>query len=334
MKRANNLLPLILGMDNLRLAFWKASKGKRYSKPVLKYQADLDKNLLILQDQILRGQVDAGDYHYFKVNEPKEREICASAFREQVLHHAIMNVCHDHIDRRLIYDCYASRKRKGTYAALARAQQYTRRFTWYLKLVVRKFFASVHHLVLKRQLVSMFKEQGLLTIFFQIIDSYESFQERGLPIGNLTSQYFANHYLCSLDHFIKEKLRSKAYVRYMDDMVLWHQDKATLKAYLMEIQRYLQEQLLLELKPSQLNRTSSGLPFLGYRIFPHDIRLLQKSKQRFVRKLNDAMSSWHRMLIKDEESATKVLPLLAFTGHARTRSFRRDVLGTLKGQTP
>lgn len=187
MKRANNLLSQIEDIGNLRLAFWKAGKGKRHSGAVLVYQANLEINLRELQRQIRSGHVEVGDYRYFLVYEPKEREICASAFREQVLHHALMNVCHAHFDKKLIDDSYASRKGKGTYAALNRAKGYCKKHAWYLKMDVRKFFASIHHHALKAQLARLFKEERLLRIFYQIIDSYEASPGRGLPIGNLTS---------------------------------------------------------------------------------------------------------------------------------------------------
>lgn len=213
MKRANHLLEPISDPENLRLAFWKASKGKRYSSEVSEYGNGLEINLLRLRKQIMTAQVEVGDYRFFKVYEPKERQICASAFGEQVLHHAMMNVCHDYFERTQIFDSYASRKGKGTHAALERAKTFTRHSGWFLKLDVKKFFESVHHQVLKKQLERLFKDKQVLDIFCQIINSYEAHSERGLPIGNLTSQYFANHYLSGLDHFIKENLRIKKYVR-------------------------------------------------------------------------------------------------------------------------
>lgn len=330
MKRANHLLPQIEDMDNLYLAFWKASKGKRYASSVLSYQEHLDMHLLALQQDIGRGDIALGDYRYFYVFEPKKREICASAFREQVFHHALMNVCHDHFDRVQIFDSYASRKGKGTYAALDRARRYTRKYEWFLKMDVRKFFASIHHRVLKKHLAHQFKEKRLLGLFDQIIDSYVHTHQRGLPIGNLTSQYFANHYLCGLDHFIKEDLRCKAYVRYMDDMVLWANEKATLTHFEKAILEYVSVQLRLQLKPTQLNRTRLGLPFLGYRLHPYFIRLLGKSRRRFIRKLKniqDKMSSgaWDQRIAKRH-----VLPLLAFTEHADACTFRQQVLEELR----
>ena len=166
-KKASNLLAAIADPDNLRLAFWKARKGKSYSEEVEAYRQNLDANLMDLRRQILRGSVEVGDYRYFKIFEPKERQICASAFREQVLHHALMNICHPYFERVLISDSYASRKGKGTHRAVERAQYFSRKNRYFLKLDVRKFFESIHHDVLKTQLSRLFKDTMLLNIFDQ-----------------------------------------------------------------------------------------------------------------------------------------------------------------------
>lgn len=332
MRRANNLMPEILDMDNLRYAFWKASKGKRHASSILKYQDMLEKNLYSLQQQIQAGQVEVGHYQFFYVYEPKKRKICASPFREQVLHHSMMNICHSIFERAQIYDSYACRKGKGVYAALDRAKKYTKQYTWFLKLDVQQFFASIHHDVLKRQLARLFKEQKLLSILYQIIDSYEASPDRGLPIGNLTSQYFANHYLSNLDHYIKEVLRVKAYVRYMDDLILWGNCKRTILKIRKAITIFVEHTLLCHLKPSQLNRSNLGLPFLGYRIFPYQVRLLQKSKVRFVKKLKNIYKQLEAEEWTEEISQSHALPLIAFTEYANTAAFRTKVIMNLNGQ--
>lgn len=333
-KRANDLIPLVLDPDNLRLAFWKASKGKRYTREVLAYQADLEGNLRILAQEIARGEVLVGDYRYFKVYEPKERQICASAFREQVLHHALMNVCHAYFERKQAFESYASRKDKGVYAALAQAERHTHTYDWYLKLDMRKFFESIHHGVLKSQLARVFKDAHLLHIFSQIIDSYAASASRGLPIGNLTSQYFANHYLSGLDHRVKSDLRIAAYVRYMDDMVFWHTDKAALNNVLAFVQNFVETSLCCALKPPSLMRCTTGIPFLGYHLFPYHTRLLQKSKQRFIRKLTE-IDTHHKSGVWDEATCQRrALPLIAFTQHADALEFRKNVLLRLEGQLP
>lgn len=329
MNRAKKLFHCVAELDNLYNASWKAAKGKRYAQEVLLFQDQLDENLQQLREEILNGRVSVGNYHYFKVYEPKERQICASAFREQVLHHALMNVCHDFFERAQIFDSYASRKGKGTYAALERAKCFTHKNPWFLKLDVRKFFESIHHSVLKCQLARLFKEQPLLEIFFQIIDSYEASPDRGLPIGNLTSQYFANHFLSGLDHYVKEELGIKAYVRYMDDMVLWHADKSVLKAAFLNIQTYVELKLRCNLKPELLNRCKNGLPFLGYRIMPHYVWLLQKSKRRFIKKYQHIDDQYHSGEWHEQACQQHVLPLVAFTNHADSKIFRKNVFSQL-----
>jgi RNA-directed DNA polymerase len=333
MKREGNLLPRILDIDNLRFAFWKASKGKRYSGEVLAFQNSIEANLLELQRQLATGLVDVGKYRYFKVFEPKERQICASAFSEQVLHHALMNVCHDVFERHLVNDSYASRKGKGVHAALTRAQAFTRRYPWYLKLDVRKFFDSVHHGVLKAQLARLFKDPRVLEIFGKIIESYAASPGRGLPIGNLSSQYFANHFLSGLDHYLKEVLRLPAVVRYMDDIVLWHTDKAVLKAAHRAIVAYVETELKGELKPEVLSSSARGVTFLGYRIFPDRMILSRQSKQRFIRKFRLLEARYDAGEWDEAVCQRRASPLLAFLGHARTRKFRESVL-LQRRQTP
>ena len=325
MKRANHLLEKIAEPDNLRLAYWKAGKGKRYTQEVMAYGRQFEREQVSLREQILSGEVVVGNYRFFKVFEPKERQICASAFREQVLHHAIMNICHDHFERVQIYDSYASRKRKGTYAALQRAERFARTHKWHLKLDVKKFFESIHHEVVKGQLARMFKDHRLLAIFAKIIDSYQASPGRGLPIGNLTSQYLANHYLADLDHYIREQIGIGTYVRYMDDMILWHNEKDTLKVAFQDINEFVQNRLRCFLKPRILNRSRMGLSFLGYRIFPYYTQLTQQSKQRFIRKMRILMDNYDSGLWSETECQRRVLSLLAFVSQADTEAFRRRI---------
>ena len=326
MKRVNNLIEVVADADNLRLAFWKAKKGKNDTQEVEAYRQHLDENLRRLSVQILRGCIEVGDYRYFKIYEPKERQICASAFREQVLHHALMNICHDYFEKYQIDDSYASRKGKGTYAAIEKARFFTKRYPYFLKLDVKKFFESVHHDVLTIQLRRLFKDDRLLRILDQIIDSYEAHPNRGLPIGNLTSQYFANHFLAPLDHFIVENLQIKGYVRYMDDMVLWHSDKETLKLALIAINDYVENSLKGTLKPMLLNTSDRGLSFLGYRIFPSEFGLTHRSKYRFKRKMRILEENYHSGEWSEAKCQRKILPLLAFTQHANTLGLRKSIV--------
>lgn len=322
MKRANNLIDRIADRDNLYLAFWKASKGKRYASQVMAYQSDLEHQLDELRLEILRGEVTVGDYRIFKIFDPKEREICAAAFREQVLHHALMNVCHDYFEYVQIYDSYASRKGKGVQAAIERTKIFTNRHTYFLKLDIKKFFASLHHDILKKQVRQIIKDSTVLRIFNTIIESYDIEPKQGVPIGNLTSQYLANHYLSALDHYIKETLQIKSYVLYMDDMVLWHDDKDTLKRAKQAIENYLGKKLGCTLKPQLLNYTSCGLPFLGYQFFPYRVSLSQRSKRRFFKKLKDIEIKYHLGEWTERVFQLHIRPLLSFIRRADAHRLR------------
>lgn len=325
MKRPAHLIEPIADMANLELAFYKAQRGKAVKAQVQEFGRDLRANLKRLQAQILSGEVAIGDYHFFTVYDPKKRQICAAPFPQRVLQHALMNVCHPYFERQQIHDSYASRIGKGTYAALERAGAFNRRYAWFLKLDVRKYFDSIHHGVLRSRLCRLFKDPHLLRIFDRILDSYAAEPGRGVPIGNLTSQYFANDYLSPADHFARESLRVPAYVRYMDDMVLWHDDKATLLEAGRRFQDFIMERLKQELKPLCLNRNTSGLPFLGYLLYPDTTRLAQRSRRRYIQTFKACRLALESGVWSQKEFQNHVTPLTAFTQHADAKAFRRKV---------
>ncbi len=326
MKRQGRLIEKIVEMDNLLLAYHKAQKGKTAKRDVIEYTKHLQHNLETLRRQILAGKIETGNYHYFTVYDPKKRLICAAPFGQRVLHHALMNICHPFFEKVQIFHSYASRKHKGTYAALEKAKTYTARYKWFLKLDFRKYSDSIDHCVLKQQLNSMFKDERLLIIFNKIIDSYSVKQGKGLPIGNLTSQYFANHYLAKVDHFIKEKLRIKKYIRYMDDLALWHANKDVLKNAGNEIEILAAKEFKLTLKPFCLNYRTKGLPFLGYVLYPDSVRLSRNSKKRFKQKFEMYGNYLKSGEWTQEEYQSHIMPLIAFTEHADAKMFRKKII--------
>lgn len=326
MKRQGNLIEKIADFENLYLAFYKAQKGKITKKELFEYSKHLSENLLQLQQQVLTGEVEVGDYHYFTIYDPKKRLICAAPFGQRVLHHALMNICHPFFEKVQIFDSYASRIGKGTYAALERARYFNQNYQWFLKLDFRKYFDSIDHAVLKAQIQRLFKDKWLLAIFDRIIDSYSINPGKGVPIGNLTSQYFANHYLAGLDHFVKEILMIKAYNRYMDDMVLWHVDKNYLLYAGNQLRQYAEQKLALTLKPFCLNHHSRGLPFLGYLVYPDQVRLAHRSRIRFIRKLRLYENKLLTGIWDQKEYQNHIIPLIAFTEKANAREFRKKII--------
>jgi RNA-directed DNA polymerase len=327
MKRHGQLMEAIAEPANLRLAFWKAAKSKRAKADCRAFQERLEENVASLRAELLSGSVAVGEYHTFTIYDPKERTICAASFRERVLHHALMNVCEPVLERAAIFDSYACRKGRGQQVAVRRATGYARQNGWFLKMDIRKYFDSIDQEVLRGLLARKFKDAGVLEVFDRILATYQTAPGQGLPIGNLTSQHFANYYLAPLDRFIKEGLQCRSYVRYMDDFVVWGETAAELREVWRRVEDFLTTELKLELKSNvMLNRTERGMDFLGYRIFPRDLRLAKRSKRRFASKFR-AYEREHREGVWSElELQQRMTALIAFTLPCRSRGFRRNVI--------
>jgi len=328
-KRIGNLIHLIAEPDNLRIAVWKASRGKRKQAEVRQFFINLDQELMQLRYDLLGGSVSVGGYHQFRIYDPKERVICAAPFRQRVLHHAIMNCCHNRFEAYLPDHVFSSRKGRGTSAAFEYAVRNQERFTWFAKLDVRGYFASICHTTLLGQLSRLFKDISLLELFYRIMQSGSEQKGVGLPIGNLTSQYWANHYLACCDHFILQQLRPGAYCRYMDDMVLWHTDKAELIEMVSSIQKFCVEKLNLTLKPPLIQKSMRGLPFIGYTFFPKRIRISQRGKMRFRRKMKLLQSLYIAGEISQATFQMRCLSMLDFLKKADSYGFRSMVLRNL-----
>ena len=326
MKRTGNLFYQMCEPDNLRLAFWKAKKGKSGSEDVLRFAKNLDQHLLAMQKSITAGTIEIGNYHYFRIFDPKERLICAASFPERILHHALMNVCHNAFESFQIADSYACRLNKGTFAALDRATYFQNRFKWFLKLDVRKYFDNINHNLLFSFIARRIKDYRVLRLFERIIDSYQSKPGCGVPIGNLTSQYFANHYLALADHFAKETLMVPGYVRYMDDMALWSNEPKKLIEYEKQFIGFLNETLQLQTKPSIINKSEHGITFLGFRVFPNKVLLSQRSKKRFSSKLLLKMEEVENGWIDQKTFSQSVMALYGFVGHANSLGFRKKTI--------
>jgi len=321
----------VVEMDNLYLAWYKAAKGKQTDRAVIEYGKETGVRLSQLRKELMNGRCDTGNYHFFVIADPKVRTICAAPFEQRVMHHALMNICHHRFEKHLIRNTCATRKGKGTHAALHRATLYTKRFKWFVKADIRKYFDTIDHDILKNQLCKLFKDNVLLEVFFRIINSYEVQKSKGVPIGNLTSQYFANHYLSQADHFATEQLKTAGYVRYMDDILFFGNDRNQLMSQYRAFVSFVTETLQLEFKPVVHNTTASGVPFLGYKIFPYFVRLNLRSKRRFKKKIKAAYHKLHQQVWSEWDFQQHVTPLLAFVMKADTMRLRKHVLRKYEG---
>ena len=325
MKRVGNLMDEICTIDNLLDAYRKSCRGKRQLSYVVEYSQNIFDNILRLRESLLSTEVEIGRYRYFNIHDPKPRKICAAAFEERILHHAIINVCHPYFERHFIYDTYATRLGKGSYAAIGRAQKAMRKYGYVAKLDMKSYFQSISHDVLKKQLRKIFKDFRLLKLLDKIIDSYECSDNRGIPIGNLTSQYFANFYLSFLDHYAKETLHVPVYIRYMDDILLFGKTASEVKDYVANVRTFVEKELHIEMKQPIFNATQCGISFLGYVMYPYKILLNRRSKIRFKKKMCLYADLRKEGFWTDMEYKEHVTPLLAFVQKAYTKRLRTNL---------
>lgn len=289
--------------DNLYLAYRLAAKGKRGRAAAASFEYRLEDNLFQLQRELRAQTYRPGAYTSFYIHEPKRRLISAAPFRDRVVHHALCNVIEPLFERKFIADSYANRIGKGTHRALNRCQQFARRYRYALQCDIEQFFPSIDHAVLRGILARTIRDDDVMWLADRILasgagvlsDEYEmvwfegddllaALRPRGLPIGNLTSQFWANCYLNPLDQFVKRRLGCRAYVRYVDDFILFSDDKAQLHRWHADIVAQL-AQLRLTLHPhAQARPVAEGIPFLGFVVFPQRRRLKRRKGIHFRRR--------------------------------------------------
>lgn len=289
--------------DNLLLAYRRAAKGKRGQAAAAGFEHHLEDNLVALQEELLGRTYAPGPYSSFTIHEPKRRLISAAPFRDRVVHHALCNVIEPIFERSFIADSYANRVGKGTHRALDRCQQLARRCSYVLQCDVRQFFPSIDHALLRDTLARKLIDPGVLWLVDRILASgrgvlseeYEmawfpgddllaALRPRGLPIGNLTSQFWANCYLNPFDQFVKRELRCAGYVRYVDDMLLFAGDKATLGAWRAAVVERLAERRLTIHPGAHPRPVAEGIPFLGFIVYPDRRRLKRRTGIDFRRR--------------------------------------------------
>lgn len=282
-RRSSVGLQEIAAVDNLALAFSAAARGHWRQAEVRAFAADLDAKLADLRQELLALSFHFGDYKVFRIHDPKPRCIHAPCFRERVVHHAIMAQVGPVLDRALVDRTFACRKGKGSLAALNCASSNSKRWPWFVKTDVRSYFASIDHLRLRSLLARRFRSARLLELLDQVIGSHETSPGKGLPIGALTSQHFANFYLNELDRYLLEVLRVPGMVRYMDDIVWWTRTLADARAAALAVRPFVNACLGLQLRADLvIQRTALGMSFLGFRVFPQVVRLSRRRRRRYT----------------------------------------------------
>lgn len=334
--------------NNLWLAYRKAAKGKRGHPNVAAFEYHLEDNLLSLQAELESFTYRPGAYTSFYIHEPKRRLISAAPFRDRVVHHALCNLIEPIFERLFIPDSYANRVGKGTHRALDRLQAFARRYPYVLQCDVQQFFPSIDHALLRAELSRRVADPGVIWLIDRILESgvgvlsevyqmvyfpgddlFSALRRRGLPIGNLTSQFWANVYLNPFDHFVKRQLGCKAYLRYVDDFALFADNKDTLWEWRRAIEGRLRR-LRLTLHPGAHPRpVTEGTPFLGFVLYPEKRRLKRRKGIHYRRKLRALLKAYRQGAVPLEEVTASVQGWVNHVRYGNTVGLRKAMLNRL-----
>lgn len=345
----DSLLHQVTQWDNLLRAFHKAAKGKRGKAATARLEARLADELLILQDELQTGIYRPGGYTHFYIHEPKRRKISAAPFRDRVVHHALCNVIEPWFERGFIDDSYANRHAKGTHRAIDRFQRFARHYPYVLRADIVQHFAAIDHEILLRILKRRLPDNTVSLLIEKIITSGRGVLEqeyrmhwfpgddllaacrtRGLPIGNLTSQFWSNCYLDPFDHFVKRQLGCSAYLRYVDDFALFSNDKQQLwrwkKALMERLARY---RLSIHESACQVVPTGCGTPWLGFVVYPGHRKLKARKARYASRHLAQRYDAWQDGKITFAELDASVKGWVNHVRFADTWGLRKTVFRRL-----
>ncbi|MFZ2959044.1 MAG: reverse transcriptase/maturase family protein [Candidatus Ozemobacteraceae bacterium] len=332
MKSFGGLWPKICSAETLHRAMLRAAQGKRARGPVVSFLADSDKELDFLRQELISGRYQPAPFIQFGVLDPKPRLISCASFRDRVVHHAVCDLIGPLLESSFIADSFACRIDKGAHRAVLRAQDLAGRYSFFAKLDIRRYFDSIDHDILLRILRPRFREKPLTDLLETIVrfPLPGQNQGKGIPIGNLTSQWFANTYLDGADHEANEYLRVDGYIRYMDDMVLFDSSQQRLCEAVGLLIEWLSANRKLEIKQEQLiiAPVRDGLPFLGWRIFPGMLRLQSARYLRSRRLIRSRERAFQIGRISGTQLAASVGAILASIRFLRPE-FKFDTLGQM-----
>lgn len=302
MHRVGYLFEEVLSYQNFSTAFAQAWKGASHKQAAYKDYFHKENLLFELKEEIMDNRYKPSKFSFFKIYDPKERIIAVAPFRDRVVHHALINVIEPVYERIFIYDSYATRKNKGTHAAVRRAQQFMQKTQWYLKMDIKKYFSSIDHDILMALIRRKIKDNKVYNLIDKIV-RHPEFLRIGLPIGNLTSQFFANVYLNDFDHLIVENKPHIWYLRYMDDFVFFSKTRDRLNELKDSVTKLMFEKykLSIKAKATLLNKNINGLPFLGALIYPSLIRIRKTNLKRSFSRVKSNESKYEKGLIYEDQ---------------------------------
>jgi len=359
LKTIKNLFDKIIDFENLYMAWESARKGKRYRDEIMEFSDNLESNLIDIQNHLIYGTYKVGKYRPFYIFEPKKRLIMALPFRDRVVQWAIYRQLFPILNRRFIFDSYACRPGKGTQKAVTRLQYWLRQTDrkpqkfYYLKLDIAKYFYRVDHEVLENILRRKIKDERLVDLLVSIINSEDMkfglpvgvdpdkcaaadrLANVGMPIGNLTSQMFANMYLHELDMFAKHKLGLHYYIRYMDDIIILHPDKKYLQAVKDEIETFLNNELRLQLnQKTAIRPCSMGIEFVGYRVWATHRKLKRKTAVKIRHAVKGIKKKWESGIMTQEAFDRRIASYKGLLAHCNSYGLRQRLNKMFRRKPP
>lgn len=345
MKRHKNLWEKVASLHNLAAAARDALRGKRGKRAGAEFFGKWETEVIALERELQDGRYRPGAYHYFTIHEPKERVVAAAPFRDRVVHHALVRVLEPIFEPRFIEDSYACRPGRGTHAGMRRALHFAKHFPFALKCDIRRYFPSIDQGLLRDKIARVVADRRVMELIDLILASHVervdqvwptvgdlfavAERRRGLPIGNLTSQFFANIFLDRFDHFVKQELRVKGYVRYVDDFLLFGESRAQVRNWGQACREFLAGERL-EIHPDKyrLIPTADGVDFCGFVVRADGrVRVRSANARRFRRKFLAMRREVRAGRLDPAELTTSVRAWVAHAEHAQSWGLRRAVLG-------
>ncbi|MCL5733067.1 MAG: reverse transcriptase/maturase family protein [Patescibacteria group bacterium] len=340
MKNFTHIFEKIISIDNL-LSSWKEFRiGKKSRKDISYFERNLEDNIWTLNDLLKNKTYKHGPYHSFYVHDPKLRHIHKASVRDRVLHHAIVKNIEPAFEPTFIFDSYSCRVGKGAHKGTEQFIRYARKVSknytrtcWVLKCDIKKFFASIDHHILLDILYRRINDPDVRHLLKKVIESFSSEftvnpeEPKGIPIGNLTSQLFANVYLNELDQFMKHELKEKYCLRYADDFVVLHPQREHCEKIIEPISNFLKHNLKLDLHPNKITirKFAQGVDFLGYICFPHHIAPRLKTEKRIYKKLREKVEMLKNGLITEESFNHSVQSYFGVLSHSNSFKLRQEL---------
>lgn len=338
----------MVSWENLLEAYRKAARGKRGKAAAATFESRLADRLLALQDELTTGTYAPGLYQHFVIHEPKRRLISAAPFGDRVVHHALCNVIEPLFEALFHPHSYANRTGKGTHRAIDQLQQYARRYRYVLRLDIVQHFPSLDHAILKNELGKVIRDEQVRRLIAVILrsgegvlaDEYDrvcfpgdslldNLRPRGLPIGNLTSQFWSNCYLNPLDWFVSRNLGCPAFLRYVDDMALFSDNKRQLAQWGEAVAAFLANlRLTVHSGSAQVQPVNRGIPWLGFVVYPTHRCLKQRNVGGFRRRLERNITLYRRGKISFAELDASVQGWINHVRYGDTWGLRRQLLGS------